>query len=149
MLSARRSARTLWLALGLGAAACGGGGSSGAGGATTTTGVTGTTSTPSSSSSGTGANMPPILADIKPAATAGGGLVLSWTEPNPCDTVDIERQDIVHAYPSSPQFTTAGSNTSYTDTTATDTTTTYTYRARCVVGGSPSQWSNEVFSSGH
>jgi hypothetical protein len=147
MLSARTSALALCFALGLGAAACGGGGSTGTGGTTTT-------STPATTSMA-GTNDPPMLADPKPAATAGGGLVLSWTEPNPCDTVEIERQDLVHPYPSSmhppgaPQLTTPGTNSSIADTTATDKTTTYTYHARCVVGGSPSLWSNEVFRAGN
>jgi hypothetical protein len=81
--------------------------------------------------------------------------VLGWTEPNPCATVEIERQDLINPYPSQaappgpPQFSIAGTKLTYADTTATDANTSYTYHARCVVGGAHSVWGNEVSHGGH
>jgi hypothetical protein len=161
MVLARTSVLSLGLALGLVAAACGGGGSSSSGGGSPTTTTHSQSSTTSSTTSETTTSTssatlePPVLMSLMPAATTGGGLILGWTEPNPCDTVEIEREDLINPYPSqsnppkSPQFSTAGSNLSYADTTATDTNTSYTYHARCVVSGTTSVWSNEVSHAGH
>jgi hypothetical protein len=120
-------------------AACGGGGSTG------TTSGGGTTTTMHTTATGTGggtASMPiaPELNNIH----AGAQAVLTWKLMTPCDTVEIERQDMVNPYPATPQFSVPGTMTTYTDTTATQSGDTYTYRARCVAGGVRSGWSNEV-----
>jgi hypothetical protein len=70
--------------------------------------------------------------------------VLTWAEPTPCDTVEIEREDMINPYPATPQFTVPGSMLTYTDTTAHMSGNAYIYRARCVVGAARSAWSNEV-----
>jgi hypothetical protein len=71
-------------------------------------------------------------------------VVLTWSELTPCDTVEIERQDMMNPYPPNPQFSVPGAMMTYTDTTATTVGNTYFYRVRCVVGMVRSAWSNEV-----
>ncbi len=87
-----------------------------------------------------GLPQPPDLNNIMIAAPP----VLTWSEPTPCDSVEIERQDMINPYPPTPQFTVPGSTKTYTDTTATMSGNTYFYRARCVVGALRSVYSNEV-----
>jgi hypothetical protein len=141
----------LVVAAGVVVAACGGGGSIGTtgGGGKTTTSTHATTSstassgaTTTSSSSGTTAMpQPPDLANPSQLMTP---VVLNWTEPTPCDTVEIERQDMVNPYPATPQFSVPGTMKTYTDTSATQSGNTYFYRARCVVGTVRSAYGNEV-----
>jgi hypothetical protein len=69
--------------------------------------------------------------------------VLTWKGVGTCDTFEIERQDMNVAYPPTPQFMTAGSVMTYTDTTATMNPDTYFYRVRCKVGTVTSTWSTE------
>ena len=95
-----------------------------------------------------------MLEHLEPV-TNGPGLVLSWTEPQPCDTVQVESEYGLIGYPSQanppqpPQFTvTPGTLLSLTDPSATGTNM-YTYHARCVVGGVNSCWSNELANNGH
>jgi len=96
---------------------------------------------------------PPDLTNAK-TATSGPGVVLTWTEAQPCDTVQIESAYGLTGFPSqmtppgAPQFTVAGTMMTLTDTSATQPNN-YTYHARCVVGGVDSCWSNEVAAMGH
>lgn len=92
---------------------------------------------------------PPILHLLTPAHP---GLELTWREPTPCDAVEVEREDALHAYPSQVTPTTPGGVASFTVPGATmlylDATATmnypYTYHARCRVAGVASGWSNEL-----
>jgi hypothetical protein len=70
--------------------------------------------------------------------------VLTWREVTPCDSFEIERQDMINPYPATPQFTVPGTMMTYTDTTATMSGNTYFWRVRCVAGSTRSAWSNEV-----
>jgi hypothetical protein len=96
---------------------------------------------------------PPNLLHLEPVV-AGTGLVLSWQESGPCDTVEIESEYGLIGYPSQqnppqpPQFMVPGTMMSITDPSATGTNM-YTYHARCVTGGVDSCWSNELANNGH
>ncbi len=125
----------------------------------TSTGTTTTTTTTTATMcAGPGGCMapvcPPMLEHLEPV-TNGPGLVLTWTEPQACDSVEVESEYGLIPYPSqqnppkAPQFTvTPGTLLSLTDPTATGTNM-YTYHSRCVVGGVKSCWSNELANNGH
>jgi hypothetical protein len=100
----------------------------------------------SGDSGGTDAGMP-LPPDLNNPSIAVPP-VLTWGDRTPCDMHEIQRQDMVNPFPSTPQFTTPGSVKTYTDTSATDVGNTYFYQVRCVVGSVRSAWSNEV-SWGH
>jgi hypothetical protein len=96
---------------------------------------------------------PPVLRFLKPAHP---GLVLTWREPTPCDTVEGEREDALEPYPSESRrpvpapplrdvatFSVPGGTMSYLDASAT-MNHPYTFHARCRVAGVLSGWSNEL-----
>jgi hypothetical protein len=150
MVNVRISVLAVPVAAGVLFAACGGGGSTGTSTGTTSTtssshaassgATSSTTSTGSGGSTTTAMPKPPDLNNIPAPAPP----VLTWSTPTPCDTVEIERQDMMAPFPPTPQFMVPGTMMTYTDTTATQTNNTYFYRARCVVMMVRSAWSNEV-----
>jgi hypothetical protein len=102
------------------------------------------------------APMAPVIDVVVAATTTGGGLIIQWTLVGTCDSIDLERQDQIHGFPSSehpvgaPQFPgLAGTSTSYADKTASDPTFSYTYHARCKLAGALSDWGNDVLAPGH
>jgi hypothetical protein len=139
-------------------AACGGGSTGGnttGGGSTTSSGTTSTSTGAQTTSSGTtststGSNttststgtatqpQPPSFETLKPN---NGGLQLTWTEPSPCDNIEVSRKDALDPY--AVLATVPGTMLSYQDATATGNFN-YTYRLRCETAGVFSDYSGEL-----
>jgi hypothetical protein len=81
----------------------------------------------------------PHLDIVEPMASV---LHVQWSETTPCDTIEAERRDGQH-----PTYATAfdvtGDKTSHMDGDA-FMNMTYTYRVRCLVGTTSSDYSNEL-----